>query len=95
MLGKNKKSIIESLDGYVVTLNSMTSVQRETLDNMDRAIEKLGQLKMALEKLKGPGVVYERLGKLKAGSEKRGSLHEIFSRVSRGEKRKIRNGGGL
>lgn len=95
MLGKNKKSIIESLDGYVVTLNSMAAVQRETLDNMDRAIEKLGQLKMALENLKGPGVIYERLGKLKAGSEKRGGLQQILTRLSRGEKRKIRNGGGL
>lgn len=95
MLGKNKKSIIESLDGYVVTLNSMTSVQRETLKNMDSAIEKLGQLKMALENLKGPGVIYERLGKLKAGSEKRGGLRQILSRLSRGKERKVRNGGGL
>lgn len=95
MFGKGKKSIIESLDGYVVTLNSMVAVQREALDNMDNAIEKLGQLKMALENLKGPGVVYERLGKLKAGSEKRGGLRQIFSWLSRGEKRKNRNGGGL
>ena len=55
---KSKKSIIESLDGYVVTLNSMVSVQKETLDNLDSAIEKLGQLKLALANLKGPGVVY-------------------------------------
>lgn len=82
MLGKGKKSIIESLDGYVVTLNSMTSVQRETLKNMDSAIEKLGQLKMALGNLKGPGVIYERLGKVKTGSEKRGGLRKIFSRLS-------------
>lgn len=95
MFGKNKKSIIESLDGYVVTLNSMVEVQRETLDNMDRAIEKLGQLKMALGNLKGPGVIYERLGKIKTGSEKRGGLRQIRSWLSRGEKRKVRNGGGL
>lgn len=95
MLGKGKKSIIESLDGYVVTLNSMASVQRETLNNMDNAIEKLGQLKMALGNLKGPGVVYERLGKIKAGSEKRGGLRQILTWLSRRKERKVRNGGGL
>ena len=95
MLGKGKKSIIESLDGYVVTLNSMASVQRETLKNMDSAIEKLGQLKLALGNLKGPGVVYERLGKIKAGSEKRGGLRQVFTRLSRRKERKVRDGGGL
>ena len=90
-----KKSIIESLDGYVVTLNSMVAVQRETLDNMDRAIEKLGQLKMALGNLKGPGVLYECLGKVKTGSRKRRGLRKIFPRLSREKERKVRNGGGL
>lgn len=95
MLGKSKKSIIESLDGYVVTLQEMTRVQAETIRNIDSAIEKLDQLKLALGNLKGPGVIYERLGKIKTGSEKRGGLRQIFSWLSRGEKRKVRNGGGL
>lgn len=82
MFGKSKKSIIESLDGYVVTLQEMTRVQSETIRNIDSAIEKLGQLKMALGNLKGPGVVYERLGKIKTGSEKRGGLLKVFSRLS-------------
>lgn len=95
MFGKNKKSIIESLDGYVVTLQEMTRVQSETLRNIESAIEKLGQLKMALGNLKGPGVIYERLGKVKTGSEKRGGLRQIRSWLSRGKERKVRNGGGL
>ena len=95
MFGKSKKTIIESLDGYVVTLNRMVEVQKRTLENMDNAIEKLGQLKMALGNLEGPGVIYERLGKVKTGSEKRRSLRKIFPRLSRGKERKIRNGGGL
>lgn len=95
MLRNNKKSIIESLDGYVVTLKEMTQVQRNVLHTLDSAIVKLDQLKLALGNLKGPGVIYERLGKIKAGSEKRGGLLKVFSWLSRGEKRKVRNGGGL
>ena len=95
MLGKNKKSIIESLDGYVVTLNRMADVQGKVIANLDKAVEKLGQLKLALGNLKGPEVIYERLGKIKTGSEKRGGLREVLSRLSRGKIRKIRNGGGL
>lgn len=90
-----KKSIIESLDGYVDTLNRMAEIQGKVIDNLDKAVEKLDQLKMALESLKGPGVIYERLGKVKTGPEKRGGLRKIFSWLSRGKIRKIRNGGGL
>lgn len=90
-----KKSIIESLDGYVVTLNRMAEVQGKVIDNLDKAIEKLDQLKMALGNLKGPGVLYECLGKVKTGSRKRRGLRKIFPRLSRGKERKIRNGGGL
>ena len=90
-----KKSIIESLDGYVDTLNRMVDIQGKVLDNLDKATEKLDQLKKALESLKGPGVIYERLGKVKTGSRKRRGLRKIFPWLSRGKERKIRNGGGL
>ena len=77
---KSKKSIIESYDGLVKSVETLAETQARTLELLDRAVVSVNQLKMALAIV--PGDRNGSLGKVKTGSEKRRGLRKIFTRLS-------------